>query len=119
MFSIVYLQLILNIIVCVISLGMLNVTISIKDVRSTEATVNYSYNAQLSNLSLFVMYGEELLIDVRHRKNLTLLSGTVTLGDLKPFTSYTLQLAVMSDDGASLNSNATLTFKTLPAGTFH
>jgi len=96
---------------------MLDVTVSIGDVQSTVATLNYSYNAPLSSeLSLFVTYGEELRDDIRLSKNLTSsLSGRVALDGLKPFTSYSLQLAVMSKNGASLNST-TSTFKTLAAG---
>ena len=78
--------------------------------------LNYSYSAPLSSeLSLFVTYGEESRDDIRQHKNLTSLSGRVTLDGLKPFTNYSLQLAVMSENGASLNSTSS-TFKTLAAG---
>ncbi|XP_065905888.1 receptor-type tyrosine-protein phosphatase F-like isoform X2 [Dysidea avara] len=96
-------------------ISTLDVTVSIEGVQSNEAAVNYSYNVPLpSELSLFVTYGEELRDDIQQRRNLTSLSGRVTLNGLKPFTSYTIQLSVMSDNGASLNSSSK-TFKTLAA----
>ena len=108
----------MNVSLCIVALGTLDVTVSIEGVQSNEAAVNYSYNVPLpSELSLFVTYGEELRDDIQQRRNLTSLSGRVTLNGLKPFTSYTIQLSVMSDNGASLNSSSK-TFKTLAAGMF-
>jgi len=103
---------------CVVSLDALDVVVTIEDIQSTEAKLNYSFNIDVplsSELTLFIVYGEGTNDDVSQRRNLTSLSGSVALDGLKPFTSYTLQLSVLSEDGALLNSNSS-TFKTLAAG---